>query len=301
MNWKWFIGLLGGLSILGISVLLGGGYFLYKIGIEASGEVLYELAGEAKRDLEYAQTLNQPTTLEIAQDNYDGLLAEIEEWKTLAPENSDFNYYESLFNQEYKKRDKEIASGVNPFEAYVSAIEGMDQFKYLVNDGGPFILIPSSMIKQWKGEDNHSSSLIDDKTHYNLACDKTVHDWLAIMELDHKNILLIKDPAMLTYSVNEDVIDLIFLEEWSEVNLDKLTQLAIDQMTVSKGAELELIIEFSEEHQVLMSSADCAPNYLYDTADLKVIPGKYSVKKFEYRNEPQFEYVFILRLERLKD
>lgn len=166
----------------------------------------------------------------------------------------------------------------------------MEKYLYQCWDGGPHIVLPSSLRSHWKGYEGQEDPL-DPSHDYGRAC--AVIDSFALIEVDDgQALVLADDPGMVAWAPQSSTttIDLFILQSWTSVDLDSL----IDE--VLKNAKLENTGKLWNIQDTSLVVYYAGDNPLEPIAGEIQIPcrrGTYELWTFHYKDDKQGDVIMI--------
>ncbi|MCK5272536.1 MAG: hypothetical protein KAJ52_08155 [Sedimentisphaerales bacterium] len=180
-------------------------------------------------------------------------------------------------------------AGCEDNETQMNEIEestpGMEKYKYLCSDGGPFIVIQNSLSSKWRGHKINMANPLDPKTDYGRAC--SIKDKWGMITVGMGTALVLADPPMISLgrSEGDKCIDIYVLQMWSNQNLDSLIDQALSGTSVDEFIDTGKLLEVDDSGLLILYAGDKVGDTIYGELNIAVNYGIYSLYKAHYRDK----------------
>jgi Immunity protein 21 len=155
----------------------------------------------------------------------------------------------------------------------------MKDFKYLVCDGGPHLVLPHSARRRWKGVEG---DLLD--SDYGRAC--SVASPIGLISVGQAQALVIAgSPPMSTWGPTpreKRGVDLYVLHSWKSVNLDALVRSAAADTPMDEMVDTGLRWMIGDGGATLMSAGDRPEDPVYGEVSIPISAGTFSILEGRY-------------------
>lgn len=162
---------------------------------------------------------------------------------------------------------------------------GMNKYEYLCSDGGPFIIIPKSLSRKWKGHKINLINPLDPKTDYGRAC-SIGSNWGKIKVGDGE-ALVFADPPMISwkYFEEEKYLEIYVMKFWKTTDLDSILDRVISNIKSDSFKDTDATIHIDDSGLILVYAGDKIGDSLYGESYLAVDPGLYKIHAANFKNE----------------
>jgi hypothetical protein len=156
-------------------------------------------------------------------------------------------------------------------------VPGMSNHDYLACDGGPHLVLPRELGKQWKGAGS-LAAVLSPKSDYGRACAATTNKLMALIAVGSGNAIVLANPPMSAWGHSpESWIDIYYLNAWSDTNLDALIQQAVAAVPTTSMTNSGNTITLSQPGMVLMYSGEPLGSTAYGQYSIPINPGAYNI------------------------
>lgn len=194
----------------------------------------------------------------------------------------------------------DAAENARPMEGSISAPQataGMEKYDYFCSDGGPFILIPSSIKAKWKG----SGSVVNVFSRtgdYWKACNVVSEEGsCGAVRAYSSNIFVVDSPLLATQKANSDSGFFIYaIIAWNADDLDGMIDEAVSIVKEQDFARTQQSVQCDENGFVFMYAGDVYGDFVYDAKEISAKAGIYEVLKASWKtdNKEVIVYQFTL-------
>lgn len=310
---KTFLITIGVVGIIAVGLLA---FVLWKAaGVvrEAHGRALYSSYGAWSRIQEFAHA--QGKTNYIAEADKTAALIEhdLKQWSdTAMASGKDVSRFEKMQADAYETTDRNIKNGQNPLAYLDIAADshtdshapqangqkpaGMSEFDYLACDGGPHLVLPKELSKNWKGTGS-LLGLINPLSDYKKACDAVANQQMALIAVGSGQAMVLADPPLSAWGRSpEGWIDIYYLNAWADTNTDAMLKRAVAAIPTSTMTDTRKTMTLKESGLILLFAGDSPGNTAYGENAIPITPGTYRILAGHYKAGAT-EEVYIYRLQ----
>ena len=280
---------LGIIAILGVVLLVT--VLLLAAGVvrKAHGQALYSSVGAWKRIQEFAHSEGKSNYIAEADSKLALLEADLKAWRESAG-SADLAALEKARLTAYETTDRNIKSGQNPL-AYLdvpasgsSKTPGMTEFEYLACDGGPHLVLPSELSKQWKGGGS-PLAVLNPLSDYRRACDAVTNQHMALIRVGSGLAMVLAAPLLSAWGRSpEGWIDIYYLDGWSDTNTDAMVKRAVAATPTSAMTDSGKVMTLTKPGLILLFAGDKPGNTAYGEHSIPIDPGVYRILEGRYKN-----------------
>lgn len=270
---------LGIIAILGIALLV---------------TVLLLAAGVQRRRMEadsgIAHAEGKSNYIAEADSKLALLEADLKAWRESSGSGADLTAFEKARLTAYDTTDRNIKSGQNPL-AYLDApasgsgkTPGMIEFEYLACDGGPHLVLPSELSKQWKGAGS-PLAVLNPLSDYRRACDAVTNQHMALITVGSGQAMVLADPPLSAWGRSpEGWIDIYYLDGWSDTDTDAMVKRAVAATPTSAMTDSGKMMTLTKPGLILLFAGDKPGNTAYGEFSIPIDPGAYRILEGRYKN-----------------
>lgn len=163
------------------------------------------------------------------------------------------------------------------------------ELKWVCCDGGPHILMEKRLLSSWEGTDPPANGRVVEAvfrwagegtvaTDYDRACD--VNKYIGVIPVGTGQAIVIDDdvPMSAWLPGESGTGSILVLEEWScdlrSADIIDAVRNLPDRNLVDTG----LRYSTEESELLLFAAADRAPNWVYEPAEVRLLPGRYRAR-----------------------
>jgi hypothetical protein len=162
-------------------------------------------------------------------------------------------------------------------------LDGMTRYPYLSADGGPHLLLPHSHASSWSGVSS-ALDVLDPKSDFGRACAATEKVQLASISVGQGKAIVLADPPMTSWGRSDDgLIEVYYLETWTDMDLDALISRATSSITTASMTDSGESMELPEPNFFLLYAGDTPNSVAYNlhqvplpAGDYRILVGSYS-------------------------
>lgn len=183
-----------------------------------------------------------------------------------------------------------------PMGSVSGEVQGMEKYDYFCSDGGPFILMPSTLKKQWKG----ASGLLDavsPNSDYGKACRilSGGQDGCAggIINVYDNQVFVVDAPMLAMPKEFDDTAFFIYaLVSWQDLDLDGLIDIVKDSIKESDFITSQESFNLNVDGLVFMYAGDVYGNCMYGFKDIVVKTGTYNISEATFKDNDSEVRIF---------
>lgn len=177
----------------------------------------------------------------------------------------------------------------NPSVFEEVAIEGMENYSYFCSDGGPFVLLPLTIKKKWKGVTLLSNPLAPG-SDYGKACQVVTSGYdgcgYGVIDAYNHKVFVLDAPMMaMSKELNKAAFCIYGLVSWKDNNLDGLIDTAKGTLTESDFTKTGKSVEFDVDGLVFMYAGDRYGNCMYSFREISLKAGAYNISEARWKND----------------
>jgi hypothetical protein len=178
-------------------------------------------------------------------------------------------------------------------------ITGMSEFDYLACDGGPHLVLPKELSRQWKGASSYFE-VLSASSDYGRACAATSGRRMAIIPVGRGQAMVLANPPLSAWGRSpEGWIDIYYLEAWADTNTDALLKRAIAATPTSAMTDTGKVMTLTEPGLILLFAGDQPGKTAFGELPIPIEPGGYRILEGHYKGGTNEEiYVYRLRPKR---
>jgi len=303
---------------LGIIAAIGGVMvlvFLVKaVGVvrNVHGQALYSSVGAWTRIQEFARAQGNSNYIAEADSKLAMLENDLKAWRESSASSKDLSAFEKLRTTAYETTDRNIKSGQNPL-AYLDVVmvetgaasatqskkpAGMSEFDYLACDGGPHLVLPKELSRQWKGA-NSLLSVLSPTSDYGRACTAVTNQHMALIPVGSGQAMVLADPPLSAWGRStEGWIDIYYLDGWSDTDTDALVKRAVSATPTSVMKDTGKMMRLKEPGLILLFAGDQPGTTAYGESEIPIDAGNYRILEGHYTTG-KVDAVYIYRLQPL--
>ena len=174
--------------------------------------------------------------------------------------------------------------------------KGMRKFDYLACDGGPHLVLPKGVSHNWMGIRSPLDAL-NPASEYGKACAAVANQRMALIPVGSGQAILLHGPPMSAWGRSpEGWVDLYYLENWTDEDLDALIDRAVAATPTAGMKDNGNNIKLDEPGLILLFAGDRPGDTAYGERPIPIDAGTYRVLEGQYRLG-QKEAVTIYRLQ----
>lgn len=306
------------LITIGIVIAIGGlllALILFKAASmvrKAHGQALFSSVGAWTRIQEFAHDQGKSNYIAEADSTLARLQNDLKTWRERAPSSVDIAAFEKMRATAYETTDRNIRNGLNPL-AYLDApqyeqqtgglpetnspkVAGMNDFDYLACDGGPHLVLPKELGRQWKGAGSVLAAL-NPFSDYGKACAAVANQRMAFISVGNGQAMVLADPPLSAWGRSpESWVDIYYLEAWADTNTDTMIKRAVSATPTTAMADTGKVMILKEAGLILLFAGDTPGNTAYGESAIPINPGSYRILEGHYKSGTK-EEMFIYRLQ----
>jgi hypothetical protein len=280
---------------------------------EAHGRALYSSYGAYTRIQEFAHAKGDTNYIAEADKTVAMIEHDLKQWReTALASGKDISKFEKMQADAYAVTDQNIKSGQNPL-AYLDSLSssrtngdaaqanaqkpaGMSEFDYLACDGGPHLVLPKELSKNWKGTGSILGA-INPFSDYRKACDAVSSQQMALISVGAGQAMVLADPPLSAWGRSpEGWIDIYYLNAWADTNTDAMIKRAVAVTPTSAMTDTGKPMTLKESGLILLFAGDSPGNTAYGENAIPIAPGTYRILEGHYKAGTT-EEIFIYRLQ----
>ena len=160
---------------------------------------------------------------------------------------------------------------------------GMNEFEYLVCDGGPHLVLPRAVSTHWKGM-KLLRYILGLTTDYGRACAAIRDRRLAVIEVGPGQAIVLAGPPMSAWGRSpEGWIDLYYLDDWSAPSLDLLIKRAVAAVPTHDMTDTGYAIKLTEPDMTLLFAGEQLGETAYGQFNIPIAVGSYRILEGQYQ------------------
>jgi hypothetical protein len=175
-------------------------------------------------------------------------------------------------------------------------VNGMSEFDYLACDGGPHLVLPKELSRQWKGASS-VLAVLNPASDYGRACAATTNQHMALLPVGNGQAIVLANPPLSAWGRSpEGWIDIYDLEAWADTNTDALIRRAVTATPTSAMLDSGKVITLTQPGLILLFAGDKPGITSYGEYPIAIDPGSYRILEGHYKVGQKDEvYVYRLR------
>jgi hypothetical protein len=157
-------------------------------------------------------------------------------------------------------------------------------FDYLACDGGPHLVLPKGLSKQWKGAGSSISAILSPTGDYGRACAATTNQQMALISVGSGQAMVLADPPMSAWGRSpEGWIDIYYLDAWKDTDTDALLKRAVAATPTAAMTDTGGVLTLTQAGLILLYAGDSPGNTAYGEYPIPIEPGNYRILKGQYK------------------
>jgi hypothetical protein len=175
-------------------------------------------------------------------------------------------------------------------------VPGMSDFEYLACDGGPHLVLPKELSRQWKGAGS-VLAVLSKSSDYGRACAAVTTARMALITVGSGQAIVMANPPLSAWGRSpEGWTDIYDLQAWADTNTDALLKRAVSATPTGAMSDTGKLIKLSEAGLILLFAGDRPGNTEYGEHAVPIDPGTYRILEGHYKAGTNEEvYVYRLR------
>jgi hypothetical protein len=162
-------------------------------------------------------------------------------------------------------------------------VPGMSAFDYLACDGGPHLVLPKELSRQWKGAGS-MFAVFNPSSDYGRACAAVSNQHMALLAVGKGQAMVLKDPPLSAWGRSpEGWIDIYYLEAWPDTNVDVMVQRAVAATPTDAMKDTGKTMTLTEPGLILLFAGDKPGSTAYDEYAIPIEAGSYRILEGHYK------------------
>jgi hypothetical protein len=183
-----------------------------------------------------------------------------------------------------------------PSQTTSQKVAGMSDYEYLACDGGPHLVLPKELSRQWKGASS-VLAVLSPSSDYGRACATVATQHMALLPVGTGQAMVLADPPLSAWGRStEGWIDIYYLEAWADTNTDAMVKRAVEATPTSAMTDTGKTLTLKEAGLILLFAGDKPGSTAYGEYTIPVEPGTYRILEGHYTKGTS-EEVYIYRLQ----
>lgn len=175
-------------------------------------------------------------------------------------------------------------------------VPGMSEYDYLACDGGPHLVLPKELSRQWKGTGSGLAAL-NPATDYGRACAAATNQHMALLPVGTGQAIVLANPPLSAWGRSpEGWIDIYYLEAWPDTNMDALIKRAVAATPTGAMTNAGKVIALTQPGLILLFAGDKPGSTAYGEYPIPIDPGGYRILEGHYKVGTS-EEAYIYRLQ----
>jgi|GEM_PF-2362004 len=175
-------------------------------------------------------------------------------------------------------------------------IAGMSEFDYLACDGGPHLVLPRELSRQWKGAGSFLA-VLSRSGDYGRACAAVTNQHMALIPVGTGQAMVLADPPLSAWGRSpEGWIDIYYLEAWPDTNTDAMIKRAVAATPTKAMTDTGKVMSLKEAGLILLFAGDKPGSTAYGEYAIPIEPGTYRILEGHYQTGKS-EEVYVYRLQ----
>ncbi len=185
---------------------------------------------------------------------------------------------------------------VGSMPASVQKPPGMKDFDYLACDGGPHLVLPKELSRQWKGAGS-MMAVLNPSSDYGRACAATVNQRMALVPVGSGQAMALASPPLSAWGHSpEGWIDIYDLEAWPDLNTDAMLKRAAAGTSTSGMTNKGRMLTLTQPSLILLFAGDRPGSTAYGEYAIPIDAGSYQILEGHYKAATN-EEVYVYRLQ----
>jgi hypothetical protein len=174
-------------------------------------------------------------------------------------------------------------------------VTGMSDFDYLACDGGPHLVLPKELSRQWKGAGS-VLAVLNPKSDYGRACAATASQHMALIAVGGGQAMVLANPPLSAWGRSpEGWIDIYDLEAWPDTNTDAMLKRAVAATQTSAMTDTGKVMILAQPGLILLFAGDKPGSTAYGEYAIPIDSGSYEILEGHYKPAAT-EEVYMYRL-----
>ena len=187
-------------------------------------------------------------------------------------------------------------SGTTASQTPSQKVAGMSYYEYLACDGGPHLVLPKELSRQWKGAGS-VLAVLSPSSDYGRACAAVANEHMALMPVGTGQAMVLADPPLSAWGrSSEGWIDIYYLEAWADTNTDAMVKRAVAATPTSAMTDTGKTMTLKEAGLILLFAGDKSGSTAYGEFPIPIEPGTYRILEGHYKTGTS-EEVYVYRLQ----
>ncbi|HZM06800.1 MAG TPA: Imm21 family immunity protein [Candidatus Saccharimonadales bacterium] len=172
----------------------------------------------------------------------------------------------------------------------------MSDFDYLACDGGPHLVLPKELRRQWAGAGS-LLAVLSPSSDYGRACAATTNQQMALISVGSGQAMVLANPPLSAWGHSpEGWIDIYYLEAWADTNTDALLKRAIASTPTSAMTDTGKVMTLTESGLILLFAGDKPGSTAYGEYPIPIEPGSYRILEGYWKGGTN-EEIYVYRLQ----
>ncbi len=172
----------------------------------------------------------------------------------------------------------------------------MSDFDYLACDGGPHLVLPKELSRQWKGAGSVLAAL-SPASDYGRACAAVTNQHMALIPVGSGQAMVLAGPPLSAWGRSpEGWIDIYYLEAWADTNADALLKRVVSGTPTSAMTDTGKVITLTQAGLILLFAGDKPGSAAYGEYAIPIDSGSYRILEGHYK-VGAIEEVYVYRLQ----
>jgi len=175
-------------------------------------------------------------------------------------------------------------------------VASMSDFDYLACDGGPHLVLPKELRRQWAGAGS-LLAVLSPSSDYGRACAATTNQQMALISVGSGQAMVLANPPLSAWGHSpEGWIDIYYLEAWADTNTDALLKRAIASTPTSAMTDTGKVMTLTESGLILLFAGDKPGSTAYGEYPIPIEPGSYRILEGYWKGGTN-EEIYVYRLQ----
>ena len=159
----------------------------------------------------------------------------------------------------------------------------MSDFDYLACDGGPHLVLPKELSRQWKGAGS-VLAVLSPSSDYGRACAAVTTQHMALISVGSGQAMVLADPPLSAWGRSpEGWIDIYYLDAWPDTNTDAVIKRAVAATPTSAMTDTRKVMTFREPGLVMLFAGDKPGSTAYGEYAIPIGAGSYEILEGHYK------------------
>ena len=183
-----------------------------------------------------------------------------------------------------------------PTQPISQKVAGMCDFDYLACDGGPHLVLPKELSRQWQGVGPLLGAL-SSSGDYGRACAATTNGQMTLISVGQGQAMVLDNPPMSAWGHSpEGWVDIYFLAAWADTNTDLLLKRAVQATPTSAMVDTGKKWALTQPGMVLLFAGDKPGDTAFGENPIPIEPGSFRILEGHYKGGSN-EEIYIYRLQ----